>query len=123
MKTLEQSVKKLFELVTTGNTVQAMKLFYAGDVTMQENEDPPRIGKQFCINHEKKLLENTKDLSIKIMNQAIDALNDVVFTEMEINFISSKGVRLNLKEISIQHWRDDQVVKEKFYYKEFMPQR
>ena len=121
MNNLQQNVKKLFELATIGNTIQAMELFYADDVTMQENEEAPRIGKQFCLAHEKQLLENTKDVSIKVINQAIDFSQQVVFTEMEINFTTKKGVKLHLKEISIQHWHEGQVIKEKFYYKDFVP--
>jgi S-ribosylhomocysteine lyase LuxS involved in autoinducer biosynthesis len=84
MATLKEKVNELNNLITTGNTVKAMELFYADDVEMQENNELPRKGKLFCINHEKENLQKVKNFVGKLLNQAIDNTNEIVFSEWEI---------------------------------------
>lgn len=52
------------------------------------------------------------------MNQAIDEVNEVVFTEMELNFTTKRGRKMRQVEVSVQHWNDGWIEKEKFYYKD-----
>lgn len=121
MSNLETNVKAFNQLITADNTLKAMELFYAENVTMQENEEPPRVGKTFCINHEKKNLEGVKNFTLTIISQAIDPINEVVFSEYDLEFETLKGLKMRLKEAAVQHWKDGQVVKEKFYYKALIP--
>ncbi len=120
MTTLQERVKSLNALLIRGETVKAMELFYAEDVSMQENEEEPRRGKEFCIAHERKNLGKVKDFQLVILNQAIDDVNEVVFTEMEVSFTIKGGPRMKIVEIGIQHWKGGLVSREKFYYKEVM---
>lgn len=121
MTNFEQTVKDLNQLITTDNTLKAMDLYYADNVTMQENEDPPRIGKQVCIEHERNNLGNVKGFKLTITNQAIGPINQVVFNEFDIGFETLKGIKMRLKEVSVQHWENGQIINEKFYYKSLIP--
>jgi hypothetical protein len=121
MTTLEENIKALNTLITSDNTLKAIDLFYAENVIMQENEDAPRVGKQVCIDHEKKNLDKVKSFKLTILNQAIDALNQVVFNEYYIEFETLKGMKLSMKEVSVQHWENGQIIKEKFYFKTTTP--
>jgi hypothetical protein len=121
MSNLKANVDALNQLITTNNTLKAMELFYAENVTMQENEDPPRVGKAFCIDHEKKNLEGVKSFKLAILSLAIDPVNEVVFSEYALEFETLKGVKMRLNEVSVQHWKNGQVIKEKFYYKNLTP--
>ena len=115
---LSEKVRELSQLIIKGETVKGMELYYAEAVIMQENEDEPRKGKSDCIEHEKGMLKKTRSNSARLLNQAIDALNGIVFSEWEYNFISHTGTNLKLTEVSIQQWIHGLIVKEKFYYKE-----
>lgn len=121
MQELEQKVKALYELVIQGATIEAMELFYAENVTMQENEQEPRVGKSFCIAHEQQLLKQMPDFKAHIVSQAIDPVREIVFTELDIRFTTGNNVLMNLKEVAVQQWQDGQVIREKFYYKDFYP--
>lgn len=94
-----------------------MQLFYSDDVTMQENEEKPRVGKTVCITHEKENLSRTKNFSGRLLNQAIDISKQVVFSEWEFNFTTLEGTNYKLTEVSVQQWNEHQVVAERFYYK------
>src|SRR3982750_4103857 len=106
MTDLHEKIIALNNLVLHGETVKAMEQFYAETVLMQENEDPPRIGKKANIEREKKNIQNVRSLQYKLLNQAIDAAKEVVFTEWEIILEYGDGKKYSLKEVSIQHWQD-----------------
>jgi hypothetical protein len=55
-----------------------------------------------------------------LLNQAIDETNKIVFSEWEIQCAYKDDSKYLLTEISVQHWADGLVVKEKFYYKGFI---
>ena len=118
MTTLEIKTAELNNLISTGETLKAIELFYSNDVSMQENEETPRIGKQKCLDHEKQNLQKVKQLSGKLLNQAIH--ENVVFSEWEIIFTDKNDKTFKLTEVSVQHWVEGQIEKEKFYYKEIL---
>lgn len=121
MQELEQKVKALYELVIQGATIEAMELFYDENVTMQENEQEPRVGKSYCIAYERQLLKKMPDFSARVVSQAIDPVRQIVFTELDIRFTTGENVLMRLQEVSVQQWQDGQVIREKFYYKDFYP--
>lgn len=115
---LPEKVKAFSQLVINGETVKAMEQYYAESVIMQENEDAPRKSKNACIDHEKAMLKKTRSAAAKLLNQAVDEDNGIVFSEWEYLFVSHTGTTLKLTEISIQQWSEGLITKEKFYYKE-----
>jgi hypothetical protein len=117
MITLVQQIQAFNDLITAGNTLQAMELYYAEEVVLQENEEPPRVGKFVCMAHEKKLLSHVSGLQIKILSQGIDASNAVVLTELELQFTNASGETRRIVEVSVQHWQAGKIGKEKFYYR------
>jgi hypothetical protein len=117
MATLKEKVNQLNILILTGDTIKAMELFYADEVEMQENEEFPRKGKTLCINYEKENLQKVKTFTGKLLNQAIDEANEIVFSEWEIQCIYRDDSKYLLKQVSVQHWLNGLVIKEKFYYK------
>lgn len=56
--TLSERVDKLNAMIRDGKIIEAMTEFYADDVSMQENETPPTIGKSQNIEREKQFVSN-----------------------------------------------------------------
>lgn len=118
MTEFEIKIAELNDLISTGETLKAIEVFYSNNVSMQENEETPRIGKLNCINHEKQNLQKVKLLKGNLLNQAI--CENVVFSEWEIIFTDKNDKTFKLTEVSVQHWVEGQIEKEKFYYKEIL---
>lgn len=93
-----------------------MDRFYADDVTMQENEQPPRVGKAVCLEHERRMLSGTTDFNATLVRQAINKSNSVVFSEWVYSFTDLSGQRFSLTEVSVQQWNKELIQSEKFYY-------
>jgi hypothetical protein len=119
MTELKVKVNALNQLIIAGDTLKAIEAFYSDNVEMQENEDIPRKGKTVCIATEKDNLQKVKSLESDLLSQAIDEENNIVFSEWD-HFITYKdNSKFMLTEVSVQHWINGLIAKEKFYYKSF----
>lgn len=118
MTALELNTSELNTLIFSGETLKAIELFYSDHVSMQENEETPRVGKTICWNNEKENLNQVKELHCKLLNQAINNKESVVFSEWEIIVTDNNNKTRKLTEVSVQHWIGNKIEKEKFYYKE-----
>ena len=121
MKELEIKTAELNNLIFNGETLRAIELFYSDTVSMQENEETPRVGKQNCLDNEKQNLKNVKQFKCQLLNQAINNKENVVFSEWEITCTYNNNKTIKLTEVSVQHWEEGLISKEKFYYKDFYP--
>ena len=57
------AVEDLIAKVVDGKALEAFDRYYAADVTMQENEQPPRVGKAACRTFEEDFLSIYKAVS------------------------------------------------------------
>lgn len=118
---LEIETARLNDLIINGDTSKAMELFYAHNVLMQENEENGRVGKQTCLENEKRNLQTVKKVVSKLFNQAIDNKHNVVLSKWEIVFTTKNGKSIGLREVSVQHWDSSKIIEDKFRYKDFYP--
>lgn len=119
MTDLEIKTAELNNLILNSETLKAIEIFYSDNVSMQENEEIPRIGKRKCWDNEQQNLKNVKELKFKLLNQAINNKENVVLSEWEITITDKQDKKIRLTEVSVQHWNKGQIEKEKFYYKGF----
>lgn len=117
MMNLSAQVKLFNAYLHRGETLKAMEFFFADNITMHENEEPARVGKNVCMEHERKMLESVDNFEIEILNQAINEQSGLVFTELEIQFTPKNSVPLKILEVSVQTWENGKITKDKFYYK------
>jgi hypothetical protein len=116
MSTLKDKVAAFNQLITHNETVKAMEFYYADEVELQENEATPRKGKQACIARELAALAKFA-LAIEITKQAIDEINQVVFSEYLMTIVNMEDQKITYRtEISVQQWQNGLITKEKFYY-------
>jgi hypothetical protein len=119
MEKLKDKVNRLNKLIISGDILKAMELFYSNNVEMQENEEVPRKGKSNCLDTERSNLPKVKNVERKLLNQAINEEKNVVFSEWEILATAKDNCKFQLRQVSVQHWVDGQVVKEKFFYQRY----
>ena len=60
-KRIQESVNDLNNLIITGKVMEAFEKYYAEDVTMQENENEPTIGKVACRVNEEAFVNGITD--------------------------------------------------------------
>jgi hypothetical protein len=112
---IESSLIDLNQLVIGGRLMDAFEKYYHDDVSMQENENSPVLGKAANRLRELEFLSNVvefKEACVK--NMAVG--NDVSFVEWTYDYTHKEwGVR-KYRQVSVQHWKDGKIIKEQFFY-------
>ena len=106
---------ELFQYVREGRILDAMTEFYAPDAAMQENANPPTVGREANIEREKQFLSNVKQW-VGFEVKAAAAEGDTSFYESVIEFVAQNDQQVRLEQVSVARWRDGQIVHERFYY-------
>ena len=111
-----EQVAALNTLIEAGKTVEAMEQWYADVVEMQENNDTPRVGKAACLAHERKNITKVRSVEARLLRQAMDAGQQLVFSEWKFTFTTHQSHTFVLHEVSVQQWAYGHVIRERFYY-------
>lgn len=112
---LTQRASELQSWINQGRIIEAMNEFYAPDVSMQENANPPTVGREANIERERQFLAQVgqwKGSTVK----ALGVGDGVTFAEVILEFVSTQGQDVRLEQVSVQRWRDGRIVHERFYY-------
>ena len=107
------AVEDLIAKVVGGKSLEAFDRYYGDDVTMQENEQPPRIGKAACRTFEEDFLSKVKAMRTFVCF-VISA--NKAFIVYRIDVDHADWGTLNMSEVAIQEWSNGKVVREKFVY-------
>lgn len=115
MATIRELEDKLNQAILSGKAMEAFEELYADDVTMQENSEPPRVGKAACRDYEYKFFEMLETFhGATCTNVAVEG--DVSYSEWW-NDLTLKGMpRLAYTQITQRRWKDGKVIAERFFY-------
>ena len=115
METIKKKLEELNQLVLEGKALQAFEQFYHQDVVMQENQQPPTIGKQANRTREQYFLNNVNEFrSANVL--AMAESGNVSFVIWKYDYTHREwGVR-NYTQVSVQHWQEGLIIKEQFFY-------
>ena len=113
--TTRESVNELVQMVLTGKMMDAFDKFYDDNVSMQENEAAPLVGK--AANREKELgmASQIKEMHEgKALAVLVDGDNAAI--EWLTEFTGQDGKRHRVHQVARQTWANGKVVKEQFFY-------
>lgn len=116
VSTLTEKVDELNSMIQQGKVLEAFEKFYAADVTMQENEDQPTVGKDACRINEEAFVNNILEFrKADIQNVVIGDRLSIVQWDFDFTH-KDWGIR-NYNQIAVQRWNEQgQIINEKFYY-------
>ncbi len=110
-----ESLQRFVALVEAGRFLEAMEDFYAGDATMQENEHPPRVGKEALLANERKVIAGTARATARHV-PPLQVNGDHVVIRWVFEFEGADGSVRRVDELAWQRWRGERIVEEKFFY-------
>ena len=109
------TLERFIACVQSGAHAEAIEEFYATDASMQENEQPPRVGRDLLVANERKVLARTKTVrSTCVRPVLVDGDRVAIRWLFEFEFVDGRTMRLD--EIAWQRWSGDRIVEEKFFY-------
>jgi len=109
MENTKMWIEGLTKMVQEGKILEAFEQYYADDVTMQENEDAPRVGKDANRAYEEAFVNGVKVLGIAVGE-------NYSTTETFMDVTHKDWGRIARTQVSVAHWKDGKVISEKFYY-------
>jgi hypothetical protein len=110
-KVLEQFIAT----VEANDHVGAIEAFYAADASMQENELPPRKGRDVLVANERAVLSKVRSVTSKCV-RPVFVDRDRVVIRWVFEFEAPDGARRRMDELAYQRWEGDRIVEEKFFY-------
>lgn len=108
-------VEEFINAVVSGDHVAAIANYYHEDAYMQENDDPPRQGRDLLLAHEKAALERIQSMETHpVGTYLLDGDNVVI--QWTFDIIDAKGQKRRLEELALQLWKGDRILQERFFY-------
>ena len=114
MSTRER-VQELVGYVQAGRIPEAIERFYADGATMQENRQPPTVGKAANLARELAFGDSVERWH-QVTARAIAVDGDQVLIEWVFEYTTREGQRIRMEEVAQQTWRDGKIVRERFFY-------
>lgn len=112
---LHDRVQELLEFLKTNpSPEQVYEQFYDENVVVQENLQPPRVGRALSIERQQRMNANVKELhEFKIGAVLVDGDRSII--EAHIDITTQDGYRTRIEELAMQR-RDGRIVHERFFY-------
>ena len=110
----KNQVAQLVRLVEANRILDAIDEFYDDNVSMQDNLNPPVVGKDANRERERAFFGGITVHGNRALSVAIDGDQAVIHWLFE--FTGGDGKRYRLDQLSHQDWRDGRIVRERFYY-------
>ena len=101
--------------VESGDHAGAIARFYTEDASMQENLNPPRVGRDLLVAHEQKVLDRAKTVHTTCVRPVL-VDGDTVVVHWIFEFEFKDGSKRRIEELAHQTWRGEKIWRERFYY-------
>jgi ketosteroid isomerase-like protein len=110
----EAADAELNRAILAGDLLDAFERFYAEDVSMQEGEATPTIGKDANREREKQFVSSVEQVhEVKLLGSC--ASDDISYSEWYFDVSFKGGQRAQFAQVAARRWRDGKVVHERFY--------
>jgi len=113
--TLQDRLEDLFAYIRQGRILDAINEFYAEDVVMQENSQPPTVGREANLEREKQFLSTVKEWQ-RFEVTAKGVGDDVTFYETVMDWVTTEGTPVHVGQVVVAKWQDGKIIQERYYH-------
>lgn len=93
----------------------ACEEFYTERASMQENQSPPRVGRDSHVANERKVLARAKSVSSQCV-RPVFVSGDRVVVRWIFRFEWLDGSVTHMEELAYQRWEGERIAEETFFY-------
>ncbi|PWL38871.1 hypothetical protein DKG77_11580 [Flagellimonas aquimarina] len=120
IKELEQQLltkaNEVTALLAEGKFIEAMEEYLDDDVQLFEGNNPAKIGKEFCLAEEKKLLDTVEAFHGYKVISGPAVKNNTTFYEAVMEFRTNDGVEHKFEQVVRTTWENGKIVNERYYH-------
>jgi hypothetical protein len=118
------TLNRFIARVESNAHADAIEEFYTEDASMQENFNPPRLGRDTLVAHERAVLARAASVKSTCV-RPVFVQGDFVVIRWIFEFAWKDGSTARIEELAYQRWRGEKIAQEQFFYdpKQFVPVR
>ncbi len=118
------TLERFIARVESNAHVEAIEEFYTEHASMQENNEPPRRGREALVAHEARALSMAASVESQCV-RPVFVNGDHVVIRWIFQFVGKDGSRRRIEELAYQRWEGERIAQEQFFYdpKQFIPVR
>lgn len=119
-----ESIESFIKAVESEPHDQVIADFYAIDASIQENQSPPRIGRDKLIDYERMVLSKALKVDSKCIRPYFHS-EDKVVIKWVFRFEWKDHSTSEIEEMVYQEWSGEKIKKEQFFYdpNQFIPKK
>ena len=119
-----QTLERFIARVESNAHVEAIQDFYTENASMQENNAPPRVGRDTLVAHEAAALERAASVRSTCVRPPF-VNGDHVVIRWIFEFTWKDGSTGRIEELAYQRWEGERIAQEQFFYdpKQFAPKK
>jgi SnoaL-like domain len=117
-----ETLDRFIARVESNAHVEAIQEFYTEHASMQENNAPPRVGRDVLVAHEAAALARAASVHSTCVRPAL-VNGDHVVIRWIFEFTWKDGSTGRIEELAYQRWEGERIAQEQFFYdpKQFVP--
>ena len=110
-----ETLERFIARVEQNAHVEAIEEFYAENASMQENNEPPRVGRDRLVAHEARALSLTAAVGSQCV-RPVFVNGDHVVIRWIFEFTGHDGSKRRIEELAYQRWEGERIAQEEFFY-------
>ena len=110
-----ETLERFIARVEENAHVEAIQDFYTEDASMQENQSPPRVGRELLMARERAVLANARSVQSKCV-RPVFVNGDNVVVRWVFDFEWLDGTKTHMEELAYQRWEGERIAQETFFY-------
>jgi len=110
-----ETLERFIARVEQNAHVEAVEEFYTAESSMQENQLPPRVGRDAHVANERKVMSRAKS----VMSQCVRPVfvhGEQVVIRWIFQFEWLDGTITRMDELAYQRWQGERIAEEQFFY-------
>jgi len=111
----QDTLDRFIARVEENKHVEAIEEFYTSHATMQENDLPPRVGKEVLVANERAVMERSRSVKSKCV-RPVFVNGSYVVVRWIFEFEFNDDSRIRMEELAYQRWEGERIAEEKFFY-------
>jgi hypothetical protein len=110
-----ETLERFIARVEQNAHAEACAEFYTENSTMQENQSPPRVGRDAHVNNERKVMARAQSVLSKCVRPVFTSGDNVVIRWI-FHFVWADGTTTHMEELTYQRWEGERIAEETFFY-------
>ena len=110
-----ETLERFIARVEENAHAEACAEFYTADSSMQENQSPPRVGRDAHVANERRVLARAKSLTSTCV-RPVFVNGDNVVIRWIFRFEWIDGTVTRMEELAYQRWEGERIAEETFFY-------